>query len=276
MKRGLTEDALGRGARVRSTILALISALCAMGVRAGELPETLLNLPPEKAGQILAEHLRSGTPRERVEFKGKLRIRRGTNETLIPLRFMVDPAPGEWHTVYETGAAGDIKPEKLIVVHKPGQANEYRYSRSGKDPVPVKPEQAFAPLATSDFWLIDLGLDFFHWPVQSVLKGEMRKGRYTYLLESRMAQPPANGYAKVVSWIDKETGGPLAAEGYDVNGKLLKEFFVRRFRRSEGQVSEMEIRNVQSKSLTRIEFDFDEEKRGTSVEHPNGAGHSGD
>jgi hypothetical protein len=32
----------------------------------------------------------------------------------------------------------------------------------------------------------------------------------------------------------------------------------------------MEITNVQSKSLTRIEFDFDEEKTRPSVENPNG------
>jgi hypothetical protein len=105
-----------------------------------------------------------------------------------------------------------------------------------------------------------LGLDFFHWPTQRVLRGQMRLNRYTYVLESRLEKLPQNGYAKVLSWIDKETAGPIAAEAYDAQGKLLKEFVVKRFKKFQGQwqLRELEIRNVQSKSTTRIEFEFDE------------------
>jgi hypothetical protein len=229
-------------------------------LQAQELPESLLNLPPEQAGQILAEHARAGTPVEPVELKGKLRIRRGSSETLVPLTFRIQPGADCWQTIYETGPAEGIKPERLVVNHKAGKPNEYLYSRPEKEPVPLTPAEAFIPLATSDFWLIDLGLDFFHWPTQRVLRGQMRLNRYTYVLESRLEKPPPTGYSKVVSWIDKETTGPIAAEAYDAKGKLLKEFFVRRFKKFEGQwqLREMEIRNAQSKSTTRIEFEFDE------------------
>ena len=236
--------------------LALLATL--PNVRANELPESLLTLPPEKAGQILAEHLRSGVPAERKEFKGKLRIRRGENETVIPLTFRIEPGKDQWQVVYETELAEGTKPEKLVVVHKPGQPNEYLYSRPGKEPVPLKPAEAFVPFATSDFALVDLGLDFFHWPTQRVLRGQMRKNRYTYVLDSRLGKGSEAGYGKVISWIDRETGGPLIAEAYDAKDKLLKEFLVRRFTKVEGQwqLREMEIRNVQTDSLTRIEFDF--------------------
>ena len=223
------------------------------------LPESLLSLPPEKAGKILVEHFRSGTPAERAEYKGKLRIRRGNNETVIPLTFRIEPGKNQWQVVYETGAAEGIQPERLVVIHKPDQPNEYLYSRPGKEPVSLKASEAFVPLATSDFALVDLGLDFFHWPAQRVLRGQMRKNRYTYVLDSRLDKSPAAGYGKVVSWIDKETGGPLVAEAYDTKDKLLKEFLVRRFTKVDGkwQLREMEIRNVQTDSLTRIEFEFD-------------------
>ncbi len=119
------------------------------------------------------------------------------------------------------------------------------------------------PFAGSDFWVADLGLEFFHWPAQRILPKTtkmptLKLGREYTLLESTNPNPSTNGYSRVVTWIDKETGGILAAEAYDFNGKLLKEFWPKSFEKVNGQwqVGEMEIRNVQTGSHTRLDFDL--------------------
>ena len=62
----------------------------------------------------------------------------------------------------------------------------------------------------------------------------------------------------MLSWIDKESDGILEAEAYDINGKLLKVFEPKSFKKVDGQweLQEMEIRNVQTGSRTRLEFDL--------------------
>lgn len=116
------------------------------------------------------------------------------------------------------------------------------------------------PFARSDFWQCDLGLEFFHWPAQKILpkSTNLKRGREYTLLESTNPNPTTNGYSRVLSWIDKESGGILEAEAYDFNGKLLKDFAPKSFKKVNGQweLQEMEIRNVQTGSRTRLEFDL--------------------
>ncbi|MGD0087807.1 MAG: outer membrane lipoprotein-sorting protein [Verrucomicrobiota bacterium] len=115
-----------------------------------------------------------------------------------------------------------------------------------------------APFAGSDFWIADLGLDFFHWPEQKILKHEMRRGRACQVLESTNPDPTPAGYSRVVSWIDNETLGIVQAEAYDAKGDLLKEFYPKSFKKVNGQweLQEMEIRNDQTGSRTRLDFDL--------------------
>ena len=105
-----------------------------------------------------------------------------------------------------------------------------------------------------------MGLEFFHWPQQKVLPNPtpLKRGRSYTLLESTNPNPSTNGYSRVLSWIDKETGGILEAEAYDIHGKLLKVFEPKSFKKVNGQwqLQEMEIRNVQTGSRTRLEFDL--------------------
>jgi hypothetical protein len=114
--------------------------------------------------------------------------------------------------------------------------------------------------ASSDFWICDLGLQFFHWPDQKVLPKttNLKRGRAYTLLESTNPDPGTNGYSRVVSWIDQETGGILEADAYDAQGKLLKVFEPKSFKKVNGhwELQEMEIRNVQTDSRTRLEFDL--------------------
>ena len=115
-----------------------------------------------------------------------------------------------------------------------------------------------APFAGSDFWICDLGLEFFHWPEQKVLKHETRRTRACAVLESINPNPAAGGYSRVDTWIDNETLGVVHAEAYDANDKLLKIFDPKSFKKVNGQweLEDMEIRNVQTGSRTVIKFDL--------------------
>ena len=84
----------------------------------------------------------------------------------------------------------------------------------------------------------------------------MKRGRSCEVLESTNPNPSTNGYSRVVSWIDNETLGIVHAEAYDFKNKLLKEFDPKSFKKVNGQweLQEMEIRNDQTGSRTRLEF----------------------
>jgi hypothetical protein len=107
-------------------------------------------------------------------------------------------------------------------------------------------------------------LEFFHWPEQKILKKENRRGRGCAVLESTNPNLSSNNavppipYSRVVSWIDEESGGIVHAEAYDAQNELLKEFDPKSFKKVNGQweLQDMEIRNVQTGSRTRIEFDL--------------------
>ena len=124
----------------------------------------------------------------------------------------------------------------------------------------TKGNETYIPFGDSDFWIADLGLEFFHWPQQKILPKttNLKRGREYTLLESTNPNPSTNGYARVLSWIDKESGGILEAEAYDTQGKLLKVFEPKSFKKVNGQwqLQEMEIRNVQTGSRTRLQFDL--------------------
>jgi hypothetical protein len=228
--------------------------------------ESLSSLEPHHAGQLLAGRLRSAVPTENAEFKAVLTTRqRDGYINTVPIQCRIVTGETNWQVIYDAASTDKTPAERLLIVRTPGCPNEYwgaRASTIGQapgQPSRLNDEQAAAPLADSDFWLSDLGLDFFHWPGQRLLKTEMRKGRLCYVLESTHRQGTPSGYSRVVSWLDKETGGPLLAEGYDRENKLLKEFSIRSFRKVEGQwqLQEMEIRNLKTKTRTRLEFEFE-------------------
>jgi len=86
----------------------------------------------------------------------------------------------------------------------------------------------------------------------------MRRGCSCKVLESTNPNPSINGYLRVVSWIDNESGGIVYAEAYDAKDRLLKEFDPKSFKKVNGQweLQDTEIRNVQTGSRTRLEFDL--------------------
>ena len=126
-----------------------------------------------------------------------------------------------------------------------------------KLPVPINDWQMF-PWAGSDFSLGDLGLEFFHWPTQKVLKKEIHRSCACTVLESTNPNPSTNGYSRVVSWVDTESLGIVEAYAYDANGKKLKNFYPKDIKKVNGQwqVQTLVMENLQTGSKSRLEFDL--------------------
>ena len=217
-----------------------------------------------QAGQALAQKWRDAVPSENAEYRGALRIRhsQGPTET-VPITFRIITGEASWQTIYEARATPLTPAQKLVIVHSPGKPNDYLFATGTKSgEAPGKPtrltnDQAEVAFAGSDFWLLDLGLEFFHWPTQKLINTEMRAGQVAKVLES--INPHPNSYARVVTWLEKESGAPILAEAYDRKGKLVKQFSIKHVKKVKGQyqLQEMQIRNLQTDSRTRIEYDLD-------------------
>jgi hypothetical protein len=225
----------------------------------------------EIQGRQLAQQLLELQPTTNVTQTGILKVRDAAGTTTnIPVSFSTRVTAAYWQARYLAKQTNyDGAPSvHLVIIHRNGEPNEYDISEDegGIGPtqrlIPVghlHGNQIMASFAGSDFWIADLGLDFFHWPAQKILPKttNLKRGREYTLLESTNPNPSANGYSRVLTCIDKETGGILEAEAYDSKGRLLKVFAPKSFRKVNGQweLQEMEIRNVQTGSRTRLEFD---------------------
>ena len=218
-----------------------------------------INDPVE--GQQLAHELRNVTPSENSSFKATLRLTApGQPAREVPLLSSIRVNGSNWISNYEARPTNGAV-ETLVIRRTPGQPNEYEWRRGTETMLTLG--TATNSLAGSDFALLDLGLDFFQWPGQSLVFRQMRKGRGCDVLESRPAV--TNFYSRVLSWIDQESRaegqpGLLLAEAYDAQGNLLKEFEIKDFERVNGrwEVRELEIRNVRAKTSTRLRFHFEE------------------
>jgi hypothetical protein len=210
----------------------------------------------EIQGRNLAQQLCEARPAENFTNTGVLQIRDGNgNRTNISMTFDVRVSPKHWTSSYVCSEMNYWQ-EALNVIHTKNQTNVYIHTATGVASVATLPDAYDSPFANSDFWIGDFGLEFFHWPGQKILKKEFARGRGCMVLESTNPDPSTNNYSRVVSWIDEETLGIVHAEAYDARGKLLKVFDPKSFKKVNGQweLQDMEIRNVQTKSRTRIEF----------------------
>ncbi|MFM2295274.1 MAG: Outer rane lipoproteinsorting protein [Verrucomicrobiota bacterium] len=218
--------------------------------------ETATNLSPAQIeGRVLAHEILTQRPDKDFTADGKLKLRTADGQRgEVALHFAtLVSSDTNWTTTY--AVTGVTNGAQLTVTHHGGGANEYAFSEAGKNSKPSG-AKVMTPFAGSDFWLADLGLEFFHWPEQSVLKSEHRRSRNCRVLISVNPLPTADGYSRVESWIDRESSGLLHADAYDAGGKLLKEFEPKEITKVNGQyqLQEMEIRNVQKKSRTTIVF----------------------
>jgi hypothetical protein len=231
---------------------------------AAEPPSPPITLTPEhaeKEGRALVAEILSQRPAQSSTNVGVLKIRRPNSARVeIPVQFKIIPTPTNWLSIYETTAPSNNV--RLTVAHRENHPNQYTLSQI-KSGVIISSQElsggaAMIPFADSDFWLADLGLEFFQWPSQMLVRKEMKRSRSCKVLESVNPKARPGGYARVVSWIDNESNGIVHAEAYGLDGKKMKEFDPKDFKKVNGewQLQEMEIRNVRSNSSTRIEFDL--------------------
>ena len=248
-----------------SAALPLIAAILFFAVGATAAATNDLS-DAEIQGRQFAQQLLEQGPGTNFVQNSVLNIRAGKGKhSEIPVRFQTTVNGTGWQTIYETTSQSNRV--RLIVIHKTGRPNEY-FLREGLEVLDkgedgksttLVDSKLMTPFAGSDFWVADLGLEFFHWPQQKLLKKEVKHSRGCTVLES--TNPSTNGYARVVSWIDNESSGIVQAEAYDFKNKRLKEFAPKSFKKVNGQweLQEMEIRNVQTGSRTRLEFDLKKE-----------------
>jgi hypothetical protein len=219
--------------------------------------------PEESRAQVIISEVISRVPQKDSVIYGTLRIRHpGTEPLEVPLKYSIKRGENGWDGIYESQPTSKGSAEVLIVRHKPGQRNEFLFGRNGDKPQPLPANGELIPFAGSDFWVEDLGLDFLFWPTQTYIKHQMRKSRSCRVIESKQPTSSPKGYSRVLSWIDVETGGLIRAEGYDASNKLLKEFSIGGFKKVNGhwELKEMEIRNEQTESRTRLEFSFETDR----------------
>jgi hypothetical protein len=219
----------------------------------------------------IVQHLLIQRPAENFTNTGTLKIRDAKRQrTEIQVELQTFVTETNWQALYFTRGTNKDHAASLTVIHTGNQPNQYRlanYSPPAGDTneyVTLRGAQAMIPFADSDFWLADLGLEFLHWPAQRLLKKELKKGQSCYVIESKN-HDSNGGYVRVVSWMDIDSvrdagqAAIILAEAYDAKGKLLKEFEPKAFKKVHGQwqLKEMEIRNVQTGSRTRIAFNLD-------------------
>lgn len=205
-------------------------------------------------GRELVAQLRTAAPEAGFTNSGTLNIK-AKRQPLVKVAYTcrVTVTPTNWISSYSATRGTNALPG-FSVEHRPGQPNQYR-DDAGKILSGSQLEVAFAE---SDFWLSDLGLEFFHWPEQRVLRWEMARSCGCKVLESKNPAATPTGYSRVVTWIHDESGGIVQAEAYDARGKLLKEFRPTELEKVNGrpELKEIEIENSQTDSKTRLEFDL--------------------
>jgi len=256
-------------ARLASAVFGLFTAVAVVTAGPNELSQA------EIQGRQLAQQILEQQPAESFTNMGTLKIRGASGKTSeIFLLYETFITSTNWESFFSAGQLptkdNRFVTFNLTISHNNSYPNLYRetdtfvHSPSNNALIAftvtnLSCSQTMVPFADSDFWIADLGLEFFHWPEQKILKHEMRRGRACKVLESTNPNPSpnGNGYSRVVSWIDNETLGIVQAEAYDAKGKLLKEFYPKDFKKVNGQweLGEMEMINDQTGSRTWIKFD---------------------
>ncbi len=224
--------------------VALLSALL--------LLDGLQAVEPLPDGNQLAKTIRNLIPEENVEIRATMEVIERENKRLETEVVIQVEKLGlvQWQTTYKAKRDEDVS-EHWRVRREIGQLN--RYEHKGRL---AKRTEILSSMAGSSFYIADFGMEFLHWPSQTVLKTQRRKSRLCHVLESRNPKPVEGEYHRVVSWVDKETGGILLADIYTAEAKPIKRFAVKGLTKKNGrwQVDEMEMRDTKTRARSRLYF----------------------
>ena len=216
------------------------------------LPNGLQAVEPLPDGKQLAKTIRNLIPEENVEIRATMEvIEREYKRLETGIVIQVEKlGQAQWQTTYKAKRGGDVS-EHWLIRHEIDQPN--RYEHKGHQ---AKRAEILSSMAGSSFYIADFGMEFLHWPSQTVLKTQRRKSRLCHVLESRNPKPAKGEYHRVVSWVDKETGGILLADIYTAEAKPIKRFAVKGLTKKDGrwQVDEMEMRDTKTRVRSRLYF----------------------
>jgi len=221
-----------------------------------------------RKGRAVARQLLSQRPVADATVKGTISIRPAKGATRdIPFVSEVKVAEDGWKAIYETKPVDGSAALQLAIHHSVNAVATYSVRTAdseGKlgEARELELREVFEPFAGSDFRIIDLAYphsDHLTWPEQRLLRSALRRGQSCYELESVNPRPGSGGFAKVISWIDIDTGGPLEINGYDGEGERELQFSPKRFRKVDGEfkVTELHVRNRKTGSRTILRFEFE-------------------
>jgi hypothetical protein len=240
----------------------LVTFLLSSSALKAETTNTLSDT--EIQGRALAHKILEQQPAENSTNMALLKVRdENGNRIEYPISCVTLITATDWSSIYQlfdpTNSSHAIK--TLTVLHDASHSNQYQlhFDFNGnrewtKDGQTVIKMLSFG----GDFGCADLGLEFFHWPGQKILKKEVHRSCGCTVLESTNPDPSTSGYSRVVSWIDNDSLGIVEAYAYDSRGKLLKDFYPKDIRKVNGQwqVQTLVMDNVQTGSRSRLEFDL--------------------
>jgi hypothetical protein len=235
---------------IRALLTLSLVLLAALSIPAAE-PIKIDPAKGDQEGKQLAARLREMRPAEGFTNSGFLLLRDAKGKRRqFPVTIETTVSGERWSATYK--AAPGAQPATLTVTRSVSEPAKYQV-------FPPADAATMSAFAGTDFWLADLGLDFIHWPAQRVLKHEMRRSEWCWVLESTNPQPASGTYSRVVSWVDTDSGGIVHADAYDARGKLLKVFEPKSFEKVNGrwEVKELEIRNEQADTRTTLRFELE-------------------
>lgn len=246
----------------RAPFTLLLAAACVLSALARSqdvAPAAPTSLDPALTGQQLAARLLAQRPANDFTNHGTLKIRgRDLGNTNLPLVCITQVSGPDWTAKYRAGQT------TLVITHPDHSPARYFLTTAGEPPRELtRPDELATAFAGSDFQVGDLGLDFFQWPGQRILKRDVHRSRGCIILESSRPNPPPGGYAKVQAWIDEETLGIVEAEAYDPTGQEWKDFYPKDFTKVNGayQVGTLVMKDELSGSKTQLDFDFTEPEK---------------
>ena len=213
------------------------------------------DLLQRKYGAQMAGYMQALRPTAAINGKGHIQVRSKTGKrTNIAVQFRAFSVGAGIVNQYTTSTG------TLTIHQKMNQDTQYTWTEIGKQAEIFKGTRAGVPFAGSDFWMFDLGLEMLRWPHQNVIKRQMRRGEFCSVLVSRPEKVEEGAYGKVVSWVDEDSMGIVRAQLFDSEGKVLKVFEPKSFKKIDGQwhLKEMEMRNEQTGTRTSIRFDLEQ------------------
>ncbi|MDA7916251.1 outer membrane lipoprotein-sorting protein [Verrucomicrobia bacterium] len=215
---------------------------------------------PEEEGALIALRILMQRPGTNEFLKGSLYTRVGRDKKTSDIQFQVQLNDQGWVTSYTSTT--EEESNAVFIHHSLGTGIWFEQkTATNSAPVKIPTATSHSSFAGSAYWMSDLAYpkcSFFLWPKQKLIKKELRRGQFCYVLESTNPSPNANEYASAVSWIDVDTLGPLEIHTYGIGKKKWKEFRPKSFKKVNGiyEVEELEIRDKKTGVRSTITFEY--------------------